>query len=173
MDGKYFVVGGWKSISQIKTGSKYFKVNLGVSRTLDSPNSDQRDNNDRDRFAWAYSQYKGSAPFSSGEIGNVHFYTDHTLSGDRMLVYKNFEEFEISWNETMVKEKGIDAFIGSMMAYVDSELSKIGDTTQQQEIETDKKTQKKGDPTKLFQNPGQATWEDVQRYMLQKNSGRI
>jgi hypothetical protein len=90
-----------------------------------------------------------------------------------MLVYKNFEEFEISWNETMVKEKGIDAFIGSMMAYVDSELSKIGDTTQQPEIETDKKTQKKGDPTKLFQNPGQATWEDVQRYMLQKNSGRI
>jgi hypothetical protein len=168
MDGKYFVVTNNFIISNIKTGSKYFKVNLGVSITLDDSKSEHRLDNDKDRFAFAYRKYKGTMCLSVGEIGNIHFYVDHSINTNNLIVYKNFEEFNIPFDSTYAKEKGIDSWLGRMMMEVDEKLKEMNVVTNEESTDIPNPVKNKGDGSKVFTNPGQVRYEDLKEYLATK-----
>lgn len=171
MDGKYFVVTNHFVISNIKTGSKYFRVNLGMSITLDDPKSEDRLDNDKDRFAFAYRKYKGTICLSAGEIGNIHFYVDHSISTNNLIIYKNFEEFNFSYDSNYVKERGIDSWLGKIVMEVDKKLEEMG-SIDLESTENGKNipgpVKNKGDRSKVFTNPGQVRYEDLKEYLASK-----
>lgn len=168
MDGKFFFVSSYFVINTIKNGSKYFNVNLGVSITLSDTKSDNRSDNDKDRFAFAYRKYKGTTCLSSGEIGNIHFYTDHAIGGYDLLVYKNFEEFPIKFDTQYVQENGVDAWLGKTMMEIDNLLEEIGSSNIETTVESQKVVKNKGDASKVFTNPGQVRYEDLKEYLASK-----
>jgi hypothetical protein len=168
MDGKYFVVTNHNVISSIKSSSKYFRVNLGVSLTLEDTKGEDRLDNDKDRFAFAYRKYKGSICLSAGEVGNMHFYTDHTMSPNKILIYKDFEEFELNYDTQYVKEFGTDAWIGKIMKEVDTKIEQLNAVSDELSTDVPNPVKNKGDRSKVFTNPGQVRYEDLKEYLASK-----
>lgn len=168
MDGKYFVVAPHSVISSVKSSSKYFRVNLGVSLTLEDTKGEDRLDNDKDRFAFAYRKYKGSICLSAGEVGNMHFYTDHTLSGNKILIYKDFEEFEFNYDTLYIREFGTDAWIGKIMKEVDTKIQEMNVKVSEESSDVSNPVKNKGDRSKVFTNPGQVRYEDLKEYLASK-----
>jgi len=168
MDGKYFFVSTHHVISTIKSGSKYFMVNLGMSLTLDDPQSDDRLDNDKDRFAFAYRKYRGTTCLSSGEIGNIHFYTDHSIGHNEVIVYRNFEEFSMKFDPLFIKEKGVDSWLGKVMMEIDTKLEQMGLSQIEEGVDIPNPVKNRGDGSKVFNNPGQVRYEDLKEYLASK-----
>ena len=88
----YNIVTNYKINQIFKSGSKYFKLNLGLSST--SPNSaGDRVFNDKDDFAFFYNTTYQTTIQAQGSIGNIKFYTDHYIKLDQIAFYYDKEEF--------------------------------------------------------------------------------
>lgn len=171
MDGKYFVVSSYKTINNIKNSSRYYKTNLGFSVSIDM--GDDKVVSDKDRFAFAWQGSKGNSIFSSGEIGNVHFYVDHSQKDPHLICVHNFEEFIFDLDTFYIKEKGMDSFIGKMIKEVDEKFRTPKDENSSSALENIPEVLPHGNSEKLFKNPGQVRYEDVQEYLRSKNLRRI
>ena len=112
MNEPFNIVTSFNIISEIKVGSKYFRVNLGLASTVESQKSGDRVLNDKDQFAYSYNNQYKTTIYAQGNIGNIRFYTDHYIKDDVLAVYYNLEEFVIPFDRNLVREKGIDAMIG-------------------------------------------------------------
>lgn len=172
MNEPFHVVTNFSIINEIKAGSKYFRINLGLAATLESSKSGDRVLNDKDNFAFSYNNQYKTTIYAQGNIGNIKFYTDHYIKEDVLAVYYNLEEFIIPYDRNLVKEKGIDALIGLVLKTVKEEYQ-----TRLDKIEEDKKAQadmkKTGNPDLVSVNPGAVTYEDLKAYLEKKRSGRI
>jgi len=171
MDGKYFVVSSYKTINYIKSSSRYYKTNLGFSVSIDV--GDDKVVSDKDRFAFAWQGSKGNPIFSSGEIGNVHFYVDHSQKDPHLICVHNFEEFIFELDTIYIKEKGMDSFIGKMIKQVDEKFKTPEDENSSSPSQNTPEVLLQGNSEKLFKNPGQVRYEDVQEYLRSKNLRRI
>jgi hypothetical protein len=159
----YYVVTNQKIIQDIKT-SKYFKVNLGMSVTMEK--NGERLLSDKDEFASSYNyQYKTSI-YAQGNIGGIKFYTDHYIHDDKIAFYFNLEEFVFDYDKRLAIEKGgIDAYIGFLLKQVDEKYDeRIADAKQKAE----EKAQKVGSPDRLIKNPGAVTYDDLKAYLQSK-----
>jgi hypothetical protein len=162
MNKTYNVVTNRKIIDIFKK-SKYFRVNLGMSVTMEK-NGD-RVISDKDHFSISYNfQYKTTI-YAQGNIGNIKFYTDYYIREDKIAVYFELEEFLFDYDENFIANKGIDAYIGFILKEVDTQYHDI--ITKNNE-EKEAKIEKPSDPTKIINNPGSVTYEDIKRYMLDR-----
>lgn len=171
MDGKYFVVSSYKTINYIKSSSRYYKTNLGFSVSIDM--GDDKVVSDKDRFAFAWQGSKGNPIFSSGEIGNVHFYVDHSQKEPHLICVHNFEEFIFELDTIYIKEKGMDSFIGKMIKQVDEKFKTPENENSSSTLPNTPEVLPQGNSEKLFKNPGQVRYEDVQEYLRSKNLRKI
>jgi hypothetical protein len=165
MKKTYYVVTNLKIIQEFKK-SRYFRVSLGMSVTTEK--NGERILSDKDSFAASYNyQYKTSI-YAQGMIGNIRFYVDHYIREDKIAAYLDLEEFVFDYDESFIKEKGIDAYIGHLLINVDERFEKI---KQKEKEDYEKKVNappKVGDPNKLINNPGAVTYEDIMEYMRKK-----
>ena len=60
-----------------------------------------------------------------GKIGNIKFYTDHYINEDKLAFYHDKEEFIFDFDHQMVKEKGVDFYLGHLIKKIDIEKEKI------------------------------------------------
>lgn len=161
------IVTNFQMISKIKT-SRYFKVSLGLIPTVEKNGS--RKYNDKDQFSFFYNNFYNTTIYGQGNVGNIKFYTDHYITDPVLAVYygDNFEEFIIDFDFTMVKEKGIDFYLGHIL--------KESETKYEEKKKNDelKKVEEKnsGNADMISQNPGSVSYADIQAYLEKKRQER-
>lgn len=162
MRKEYFVVTNQTIMNEIKR-SKYFKVNLGFSITLEK--NEERVLNDQDKFAISYNYQYKTTILAKGSIGNIKFYVDYGILEDHLAFYYDLEEFVFDLDKDFIKENGLDAFLGRCLRLVDEGYEKIKKDQKEKEELKDLKV---GTPDKLKLNPGAVTYEDLQAYIKSK-----
>jgi hypothetical protein len=149
--------------------SNYFRQNLGLVATVDK--NGRRVFNDKDKFSYYYNNLYKTTIYAKGNIGNIKIYTDFYIKDDVIAIYynDNFEEFIFNLDKKLVREKGMDFYLGHLIKQVEEEYQL---RKEKQEL---KKTEEKplGDPTKVFTNPGQVSYEDLKAYLEEKRKNRI
>jgi len=149
--------------------SNYFRQNLGLVATVDK--NGKRVFNDKDKFSFYYNNLYKTTIYAKGNIGNIRIYSDFYIRDEVIAIYynDNFEEFVFSIDKNLIKEKGMDFYLGHLLKQVEEEYQI---RKEKQEL---KKIEEKpiGDPTKVLNNPGQVSYEDIKAYLEEKRKNRI
>jgi hypothetical protein len=165
----YNIVTNYKIIQTIKSGSKYFRLNLGLSSTINS-NSGDRTYNQKDDFAYFYNTMYKATILGQGSIGNIKIYTDHYIKEDKIAFYFNKEEFIFDFDSNIVKEKGIDFYLGHLIKTIEIEYE---DRLKKKEDEVESKKNIKANADKVFKNPGAVSYEDLKAYLEKQRQERL
>lgn len=165
------IVTNLKLISEFKK-SRYFRVNLGLASTMPvkGPNGDERALNKNDEFAFFYNTTYKTTIYAQGNVGDLKFYTDHYIKEDIVAIYYDYEEFIFPFNFEIIKEKGIDFYLGSLIKEIETQYT---DRIQKKKEETDVQRKKELDPSIVKKNPGMVSYEDIKAYMSSKNKERL
>jgi hypothetical protein len=161
------IVSGFQSINQFKQ-SRYFRQNLGVVSTVDK--NGRRILNEKDKFSFHYNSQYRTTIYGQGNVGNIKFYLDHYIKDTQFAVYygDNFEEFLFNLDIEIIKEKGIDFYIGYIIKEVEE---KYEEKVKNDELKKSE-PKKEGNPDILLQNPGSVTYADLRAYLEKKQKER-
>ena len=165
MKKSYYIVTNEKIIQFFKK-SKYFKVNLGMSVTLEK--NGERLLSDKDTFAASYNYQYKTCIYAKGLIGNIKFYLDYYIKEDKIAAYLDLEEFIFDFDQNFIIEKGIDAYIGHILLQVDNMYE---EKKRKEREEYERKINNPvvaGKAEKLIKNPGAVRYEDIVEYMKSK-----
>jgi hypothetical protein len=147
--------------------SRYYKQSLGLIPTVDK--NGERVFNEKDEFNYFYSTRYNTTIYRQGNIGDINFYIDYYIQEDLMAFYLNSEEFIFNFDFNLVKTKGIDFYLGSLIKKIEVDESEKAKEAQEKKIEI----KKEANPEKVFVNPGAVTYDDLKAYMAKKNQGRL
>lgn len=163
----YNVVTNSMIIYQIKKSS-YFKINLGLSSTIER--NDTRIFNDKDKFAYYYNNLYKTTIYAQGNVGDIKFYNDVFIKDSIMAIYIGpmFEEFLIDVDFSFIKEKGIDSYLNHILEKVENEYEERIKLNENKKIEA----KPIGNPDLISANPGAVRYEDLKAYISKKNSER-
>jgi hypothetical protein len=162
----YNVVTNSRIISEMKK-CRYFKNNLGFVSTIDK--NGNRILNEKDKFAFFYNSQYNTTIFAQGNIGDIKFYIDYYIKEDLLAFYYNTEEFIFNFDLNIIKEKGIEFYLGSIIKKLETDFE-----DRIKEAETKKiDTEKKANPDAVLKNPGAVNYDDIQEYLKQKNKSRF
>lgn len=162
----YNIVTNLKVISEVKRLSRYFRVNLGIVNTTEK--NGQKILNDKDKFAHFYNTSYKTTIFGQGNIGDIKFYTDHYIREDVMAFYYNNEEFLFDYDPIMVKEKGVDFFLGHIIKTIETQYE---ERIKESELKKSEPVPE-GISSKITSNPGTVVYADIKAYMDEQNSKR-
>jgi hypothetical protein len=161
------VVAGMQTVQNFKT-SGFFRQNLGLVATIDK--NGRRVLNEKDKFSFFYnSQYKTTI-YAQGNVGDIKFYGDHYIKDETFAVYfgDNFEEFIFKFDFNLVKEKGIDFYLGHILKEVEEKYEEKVKNDELKKIEP----KPQGDSEMVFKNPGAVSYADLKAYMDKRNKER-
>lgn len=163
----YHIVTNSVVIYEVKK-CRYFKTNLGLAATVDR--NGQRLFNDADKFAHFYNTQYRTTIYAQGNVGDIKFYTDVFIKDAIMAIYVGVEneEFLIDVDFNMIKEKGIDFYLGHVLKNVEEEHEK------RIKESTEKKVEPKisGNPDLITFNPGAVRYEDLKAFLEKQNAER-
>jgi hypothetical protein len=149
--------------------SNLFVVSLGMVSTIDK--NGNRILNDADRFAYFYNNQYRTTIMGKGNIGDIRFYMDSYIVEDVIAVYygQEFQEFVFEFDARFIKEKGINAYLGKILKDCDDGYEELKKKDELKKLEP----VAKGDPYKVINSPGQATYADIVAYMEAKKRGQL
>jgi len=156
---KYNIVTNSQINQFIRQNSKYYKVDLGQSITLEDRSGD-RVKNINDKFAYVYNHHYRSSILKQGHIGDIVFYTDHLITEDILRFYIDREEFVYEFNQKTMNLLGVDGFLGDILKTSEMSYNEIAGTPSDE----DENFQKKSVFEKVLNNPGVVRYEDLQAY---------
>lgn len=141
--------------------SRYFRVNLGLVQSVEKNGT--RTYNDADKFSWYYNNKYKTTIYGQGNVGDIRFYTDHYIRDQVLAVYfgDNFEEFVFDFDFALFNSKGADSFLGNLLKECERRYEELIKNNELKKIEE----RKRGEASKLINNPGQVTWDDLKAYM--------
>jgi hypothetical protein len=151
-------------IVNVMKSSRYFRVNLGLVPTVEK--NGRRELNEKDSFARYYNTMYKTTIYGQGNIGDIKFYTDHYIRDMVLAVYygENMEEFIFDMDDSFVREKGVDAYIGKILKECDERYEELKRLDALKKLEE----KPKGDATKIINNPGSVSYEDLKAYLDEK-----
>jgi hypothetical protein len=161
------IVTNFQLINQIKT-SRYFRVSLGLVATVEK--SGARKYNDKDHFSHFYNNVYNTIIYAQGNAGNIRFYTDHYIKDPILAVYygDNFEEFLFDFDFKMVKEKGMDFYLGHILKEMEIRYEEKKKNDELKKLEE----KPAGNADLITQNPGSVSYADVEAYIEKKRKER-
>jgi hypothetical protein len=161
------IVTNYQLINQVKT-SRYFRVSLGLVATVEKNGA--RKYNDADRFSHFYNNSYNTTIYAQGNAGNIRFYTDHYITEPILAVYygDNFEEFLFDFDFKIVKEKGMDFYLGHILKEMELKYEEKRKNDELKKLE--EKTP--GNPEMISQNPGSVSYADIEAYLEKKRQER-
>lgn len=164
----YNIVTNSMIIYEIKKGSRYFKINLGLASTIDKNNTKMFD--DRDKFAFYYNNLYRTTIYGQGNVGDMKFYNDVFIKDSLIAIYigPEFEEFIINFDFSFVKEKGIDSYLGHILKQVEDENKERIKLNENKKIEA----KQIGNADLVSLNPGSVRYEDLKAYIAKQNAER-
>lgn len=146
---------------------KFFKQNLGLVATVEKNGS--RTYNPDDQFSFNYNNQYKTTIYGQGNIGNVKFYVDHYIQGNTIAVYSaDFQEFIYELDRSIIKEKGIDFYIGHILKTTEEQYDERVENNELKKIAE----KEAGSGDKIFSNPGNVNYEDLKAYLEEKNKRR-
>lgn len=162
------IIGNHNTMGLFKK-SNYFKINLGVSITIEENN--KRKMNKTDLFSYYYWSIYKTTPLAQGNIGDIKIYVDHSIKEKEFAIYigETFEEFPYTFDFNKYKEKGVDGYLGWLLK--DSE-TKYDERIKKDELKKIELKEKEGDPDKVFKNPGSVDYSDLKAYLDKKRKNR-
>lgn len=147
---------------------RYFKTNLGLASTVDK--NGNREFNDKDKFSYYYNTQYRTTIYAQGNVGDIKFYTDVFIKDPVMAIYvgPENEEFLIDVDFNLIKEKGIDFYLGHILKKVEEEHEERIKTN------TEKKMEPKpaGNSEMITFNPGAVRYEDLKAFLEKQNAER-
>lgn len=148
--------------------SRYYRQNLGLVPTIEKNGG--RTYNDKDNFAFFYNNTYKTTIYGQGNVGDIKFYIDMYINEPVLAVYygDNFQEFIFDYDDEIMRQKGPDAYLGKLLKECDERYEELRKKNELKKIEN----QQKGDPNKVFTNPGQVTYEDLKAYLEVERSKR-
>jgi hypothetical protein len=152
-------------INELKR-SRHFRQNLGLVSTIEKNGS--RVYNDKDKFSHFYNTRYNTTIYMQGSVGDIIFYIDYYIHDDVMAVYYNMEEFIFNFDFNIVKEKGIDFYLGHILKTLETEYEDRLKKAEESKIET----KNKGNADLIIKNPGNVTYEDLKEFLDKKNKNR-
>ena len=161
------IVTNFKIINLMKR-SGFFKVNLGLVATVEKNGS--RKYNDKDKFSLFYNTTYATTIYGQGNIGDIKFYTDHYINEEVLAVYygDNYEEFIFNFDKELIIKKGVDFYMGHIIKEVETRYDEMIKNNELKKLEE----KPKGDPSKIFNNPGSVTYEDLKAYLEEERKKR-
>jgi hypothetical protein len=161
------IVTNFQIINEMKK-SQYYRLSLGLVATVEKNGS--RTYNDKDRFSWFYNNKYKTTIYGQGNIGDIRFYTDHYIKDMVLAVYfgDNFEEFIFDFDIQMINSKGIDFYLGHILKEVETKYEELIKNNELKKLEE----KPKGDASKILNNPGSVTYEDLKAYMEEQRKNR-
>lgn len=164
----YNVVTNSLVIYEIKK-CRYFKINFGIASTKEINN--EKILNNADKFAYYYNINYKTTIYAQGNIGDIKFYTDLYIKDPVMAIYigNEYEEFLINVDFNLIKEKGIDYYLGYILKKVEEEHEK---RIEENKEKINKKDENKGNPDIISNNPGTVRYEDIKAYIEKQNAER-
>jgi hypothetical protein len=164
---KYNIVTNEKINNIFKNTCKHYKVFLGYANSMIAKNG-EKVANDKDKFAVSYNSFYKTTINSKGRIGDIQVYVDNFIKEDKMAWYWEDEEFVFDLDTKMIREKGIDFYLGHLIKSISDQMDKRKETKKQKEEQ-----KKQGDPMVVINNPGMATYDDMMAYLKMKQSQRL
>ena len=161
------IVTNYKIIGEMKK-SMHFMMSLGFVATIE--NNGSRTLNDKDKFSFFYNSQYNTTIYAQGSVGDIRFYTDHYISNDVLAVYTGdtFEEFIFDFDPAVVREKGIDFYLGHILKETDLKHQERVEQNELRKMEE----KPKGDASKIINNPGSVTYEDLKAYLDEQRKSR-
>jgi hypothetical protein len=163
----YNIVTNTFVIQEVKK-CRYFKINLGLAATVDKNGS--REFNNKDKFSFYYNSQYRTTIYAQGNVGDIKFYTDVFIKDPVMAIYvgPENEEFLIDVEFQLIKEKGIDFYLGHILKKVEEEHE------ERIKANTEKKVESKptGNSEMVTFNPGAVRYEDIKAYLEIQNAQR-
>lgn len=154
--------------AQIFKTSRYFRQNLGLVSTVEA--NGKRNMNRKDPFSFFYQTQYRTSIYAQGNVGDMKFYVDHGIKDNTFAIYtgETFEEFLYTFDFQLIKEKGIDHYLGYLLKDVDL---KYEDKVKNEELKK-LEPQPEGDPDMIFKNPGNVTYADFKAYLEKRQKER-
>ncbi len=152
--------------SELKA-SKYFKLSLGVASTK-IDRSGERVSNDDDEFAFFWNEKYKTPIYKQGTIGDINFYTDHYMNPDEVYVIHNREVFISKIDRIMIRDKGVDFYLGHLLKKMELELK---EKNKEDEIISNKEVG--ADPDIITKSPGSVKYEDLKAYIEKRSRERF
>lgn len=161
------IVTNFQIINEMKR-SQYYRLSLGLVATVEK--NGNRTYNDKDRFSWFYNNKYKTTIYGQGNIGDIRFYTDHYIKDMVLAVYfgDNFEEFIFDLDVQMINSKGIDFYLGHILKEVETRYEEMIKNNELKKLEE----KPKGDASKILNNPGSVSYEDLKAYMEEQRKNR-
>ena len=104
-----------------------------------------------------------------GTIGDIIVYLDYYINEDVIALYYNTEEFIFNYDPKMVKDKGIDFYLGHLLKKMETEYEERIKKSEEKQLDV----KKEGNADTLKLNPGAVTYDDLKKYLEQKNKSRF
>ena len=167
----YNIVTNYLIINEVKR-CRYFQTNLGLVATVDK--GGRRVYNEKDQFSFYYNTLYKTTILGQGNVGDVKFYTDHLIRDPVLAVYcgsenvSSYEEFIFDMDFKLIRDKGIDHFIGHMLKETEIQYEERIKSNIEKKIEP----KKLGNAEMLTKNPGSVTYNDLKEYLELQNRNR-
>ena len=168
---EYNIVTNYKINKIFKDQSKYFTVKLGFASTEEAPNTGgQRVYSSKDSFALYYNTMYKTTIYGQGIIGNIRFYTDHYITDDHIAFYYDREEFIFNLDEDMIKNKGVDLYLGYLIKTIEEQHK---DRVEKENEFKEEQQKNVGNPDNIILNPGAVSYADIKKYLEKQNAERL
>ena len=161
----YNIVTKSSIINEIKK-SRYFRQSLGLVTTVE--HNGQRKYNEKDKFSFFYNTTYKTNINMQGNLGDIIIYLDYYIHEEVLALYYNQEEFIFQYDKKMVKDKGIDFYLGHILKTVETQYEERIKDAEGKKIEV----KKEGNAETLKVNPGMVTYDDLKAYLAEKNKNR-
>jgi len=161
----YNIVTKSSIINDIKK-SRYFRQSLGLVTTVE--HNGQRKYNEKDKFSFFYNTTYKTNINMQGNLGDIVVYLDYYIHEEVLALYYNQEEFIFQYDKKMVKDKGIDFYLGHILKTVETQYEERIKEAEDKKVEI----KKEGNAETLKVNPGMVTYDDLKAYLAEKNKNR-
>jgi len=85
------------------------------------------------------------------------------------MIFYTKEEFKFELDRQLIKEKGIDFFLGSLLKKIETEYEDRIKKSKEENIET----KREADANMILKSPGAVTYDDLKAYMERRNRERF
>jgi len=154
-------------LEKVKT-IPYFQIDLGSSFRRKGKRGSPDKVEFGAPFVANYYKRSGRLLMKSGKIGSINVYTDYGINQKSIHIYNDGTLFDFDFNHNDYAVSGsMQKYIGALLKKIERDhkvaLPSVGDI---KESENSPKTVKKHvDPTKVMENPGSVSWDDLQEYL--------
>jgi hypothetical protein len=128
----------------------------------------QRKYNEKDKFSFFYNTTYKTNINMQGNLGDIIVYLDYYIHEEVLALYYNQEEFIFQYDKKMVKDKGIDFYLGHILKTVETQYEERIKDAEDKKIEV----KREGNAETLKVNPGMVTYDDLKAYLAEKNKNR-